>query len=282
MKFAISLPNFGWFGNIDTLVEVAVDAEEAGWDGFFVWDHMVVFPPEEALLFADPWIALTAIAAETKKIRLGPMITPVPRRRPWKLAREAVTLDHYSKGRLILGVGLGAPPNTEFEMFGEETDNRIRAEKLEEGLDIMMGLWSGESFSHEGKHFKVDETVFIPKPLQSPTIPIWVGGGWPNKRPFKRAAKYDGVIPVHSEWPQVLNSNEFEQIVEIVKSERGNLDNYDVVASGQTSGTDRDKDTAILRPWADAGMTWWIEDINGMRAGIDDLRKRIRDGPPLL
>ncbi len=282
MKFAISLPNFGWFGNIDTLVEVAVDAEEAGWDGFFVWDHMVVFPPEEALLFADPWIALTAIAAETKKIRLGPMITPVPRRRPWKLAREAVTLDHYSKGRLILGVGLGAPPNTEFEMFGEETDNRIRAEKLEEGLDIMMGLWSGESFSHEGKHFKVDETVFIPKPLQSPTIPIWVGGGWPNKRPFKRAAKYDGVIPVHSEWPQVLNSNEFKQIVEIVKSERGSLDNYDVVASGQTSGTDRDKDKAILRPWADAGMTWWIEDINGMRAGIDDLRKRIRDGPPSL
>ncbi|MGY5874994.1 MAG: LLM class flavin-dependent oxidoreductase [Candidatus Thorarchaeota archaeon] len=282
MKFGISVPNFGWFGDINTLVEVAVDAEEAGWDGFFLWDHMVVFPPEEALIFVDPWVAMTAIASQTKTIRLGPMITPVPRRRPWKLAREAVTLDHYSKGRLILGVGLGAPPNTEFEIFGDETSDRIRAEKLEEGLDILLGLWSGEAFSYDGKHYKIGETLFIPKPFQSPSIPIWVGGGWPYKRPFKRAAKYDGVIPVHSQWPQVLSSNEFEQIAEIVKSERGTLDNYEVVASGQTSGTDRAKDTETLQPWAEAGMTWWIEDINGMRADLDDLKKRIRDGPPLI
>ena len=148
MKYGINIPNFGWFGDIDTLVEIAVEVEENGWDGFFLWDHLLVFKQEDMVLpFVDPWIALAAIACSTKKLRLGPLITPIPRRRPWKVAREAVSVDHLSKGRMILGVGLGAPPETEFDYFGEESDVKIRAEMLDEGLDIITGLWSGEPFS---------------------------------------------------------------------------------------------------------------------------------------
>ncbi len=178
MKFGISTINFGWFADTDLLIEVAVEAEDAGWDGFFLWDHLLVFHPKPVVPFVDPWIALTAIAVNTKRMRIGTMVTPLPRRRPWKLARETVTLDHISKGRLTLGVGIGAPPEVEYGLFGEETSARIRAEKLDESLDILTGLWSGESFSHHGKHYNLSEMTFLPKPRQEPRIPIWVGGGY--------------------------------------------------------------------------------------------------------
>ncbi|MFW9976289.1 MAG: LLM class flavin-dependent oxidoreductase, partial [Candidatus Thorarchaeota archaeon] len=123
MRYGINIPNFGWFGDIATLVDIAVEAEESGWDGFFLWDHMLVFKQDDMVLnFADPWITLAAIACQTRKIRLGPLVTPLPRRRPWKVAREAVTLDHLSNGRVILGVGIGAPPDVEFGYFGEVSD----------------------------------------------------------------------------------------------------------------------------------------------------------------
>ncbi len=281
MKYGINLPNFGWFGDIDTLVEIAIEAEESGWDGFFLWDHMLVFKQEEMVLpFADPWIALTAIACNTKKIRLGPLITPIPRRRPWKVAREAVSLDHVSKGRLVLGLAIGAPPDVEFDYFGEESDSRIRAEMLEEGLDIITGLWSGEPYSHQGTHYQLKEMTFFPKPKQEPRIPIWIGGGVPHKTPFKRAARYDGVAPVHSKWPEPVTPQLLEEVLEIIKTERGNLKDYDVVICGATTGTDSNKDRETVESWVHAGATWFQEDINGMRAEIDVLRERIRAGPP--
>ncbi|MFW9794038.1 MAG: LLM class flavin-dependent oxidoreductase [Candidatus Thorarchaeota archaeon] len=281
MKYGIDLPNFGWFGDIDTLVEIAMEAEESGWDGFFLWDHMLVFKQDDMVLpFADPWIALTAIACNTKKIRLGPLITPIPRRRPWKVAREAVSLDHLSKGRLILGLAIGAPPDVEFDYFGEESDTRIRAEMLEEGLDIVTGLWSGEPFSHKGTHYNLEEMTFLPKPKQEPRIPIWIGGGVPHKMPFRRAARYDGVVPVHSKWPEPVTPQLLEECLEIVKSERGDLKNYDVIICDETTGSDSSKDAEIIDSWTQAGVTWFLEDINGMRAGIDELRERIRIGPP--
>jgi alkanesulfonate monooxygenase SsuD/methylene tetrahydromethanopterin reductase-like flavin-dependent oxidoreductase (luciferase family) len=258
MKYGINIPNFGWFGDIDTLVEVAVEAEEAGWDGFFLWDHMLVFKQEDMVLqFADPWIALAAIACNTKQIQFGPLITPLPRRRPWKVAREAVTVDNLSKGRLILGVGIGAPPDVEFEYFGEEADERVRAEMLDEGLDIITGLWSGEKFSHKGKHYQLEEMTFLPKPKQEGGIPIWVGGGFPHKAPFRRAARYDGVSPVHSNWPDLLMPDHLKQVLGIVRAERGTLNDYDVVVCGETTGTDSTSDNEMIESWADAGATWW-------------------------
>ena len=281
MKYGISLHNFGWFGDIDVMVECAIEAEDAGWDGFFLWDHLLVFKQEDMVLpFVDPWIALTAIACNTKRIQLGPLITPLPRRRPWKVAREALTLDHLSKGRLILGVGIGAPPDVEFDYFGEESDIKLRAEKLDESLDIIIGLWSGKPFSFSGVHYQLEEMTFLPKPIQNPRIPIWVGGGVPSKAPFRRAARYDGVAPVHSKWPQPVSPNDLDGVLEIVRSERGNLDNYDIVICGETTGTDSQKDRESLTPWIDMGVTWWLEDINGMRAEIDELRQRIQAGPP--
>ncbi|MGD9381955.1 MAG: LLM class flavin-dependent oxidoreductase [Candidatus Thorarchaeota archaeon] len=283
MKYGINIPNFGWFGDVNTLVEIAVEAEDAGWDGFFLWDHMLVFKQEDMVLpFADPWITLAAIACNTKRIQFGPLIVPLPRRRPWKVAREAITVDHLSKGRLILGVGIGAPPDVEFEYFGEESSERIRAEMLDEGLEIITGLWSGEKFSYKGRHYQLQEMTFQPMPKRETGIPIWVGGGFPHKAPFRRAARYDGVSPVHSNWPDLLMPNHLKQILEIVEAERGNLNDYDIVVCGDTTGTDSTSDKVMIESWAEAGATWWQENINGMRAEIDDLRERVRRGPPSM
>ncbi|MFW9933605.1 MAG: LLM class flavin-dependent oxidoreductase [Candidatus Thorarchaeota archaeon] len=277
----MSLPNFGWFGDINVLIDVATDAEDAGWDGFFLWDHMLVFK-EDHTIFSDPNIALSAIACNTKKISFGPMVTPLPRRRPWKVARECVTLDHLSKGRFILGVGIGAPPDPEFTAFGEEPSAKIRAEKLDESLDIVTGLWTGEPFSYTGHHYQVDNVTFLPRPYQKQGIPIWVGGGIPHKSPFRRAARFQGVIPIHSQWPTPIQPSDLNGVLNIVKAERGSLDDYEVVICGETTGDDENKDQEILQPWLDAGITWWLEDINGMRATVDILRERIRNGPPKI
>jgi alkanesulfonate monooxygenase SsuD/methylene tetrahydromethanopterin reductase-like flavin-dependent oxidoreductase (luciferase family) len=281
MKYGINLPNFGWFGDIDTLVEVAVEAEDAGWDGFFLWDHILVFKQEDMVLpFADPWVALAAVACNTKKLRFGPLITPLPRRRPWQVARQALTLDHLSKGRLVLGVGIGAPPDVEFDYFGEESDEKVRAEMLDEALEIITGLWTGEKFSFKGKHYQLEEMTFLPKPKQDSGIPIWVGGGYPHKAPFRRAARYNGVSPVHSKWPEPLTPDHFKEILRIVEAVRGNLKGFDVVACGDTTGTDSDSDRMIIESWAEVGTTWWQENINGMRGDIGELRDRIGKGPP--
>ena len=283
MKFGIDLPNFGWFGEIDTLVEITVEAEEAGWDGIFLWDHMLLFRQDDMVLpFVDPWVAMAAIVCNTSKIIFGPLVTPIPRRRPWKVAREALTLDHLSKGRLILGVGIGSPPNVEFDYFGEVSDAKKRAEMLDEGLEIITGLWSGEPFSFKGDHYNLEEMTFLPKPKQTPRIPIWVGGGIPSKAPFKRAARYDGVAPVHSKWPEPVTPQLLEDVLEIIRNERGNLEDYDVVVCGQTSGTDNTQDREIVESWSEVGTTWFIEDINRMRAEISELRERIRAGPPAV
>ena len=281
MKYGINIPNFGWFGDIETLVEIAADVEEAGWDGFFLWDHMLVFKQDDMVLpFVDPWVALAAIACNTSKMAIGPLVTPIPRRRPWKVAREALSIDQLSKGRLVLGVGIGAPPDVEFEYFGEVRDDRKRAEMLDEGLEIITGLWSGKPFSFKGVHYNLKEMTFLPKPKQKPRIPIWVGGGVPHKAPFKRAARYDGVAPVHSKWPEPVTPQLLNDVLDTIKEERGNLDNYDIVISGQTTGSDSTKDRETVESWSQVGTTWFLEDINGMRAEIDELRERIRAGPP--
>ena len=168
------------------LVRLGVGAERAGLDGYFLWDHLVHSDSGEGPPIVDPWQVLAVVAARTSRIKLGTMITPVARRRPWKLAKEVTTLDLLSGGRVILGVGLGDPAHAEFGLFGEPADRRVRAELLDEGLDVLAGLWTGQPFSHEGKHFTVGPVRFSPSPVQRPRVPIWVGGI------FRQAASWPG------------------------------------------------------------------------------------------
>lgn len=199
MRYGIEFPAAGECGDPRTLAELARLAEEAGWDGVFLEDYAFyrndVYRSVPGAPTHDPWVALAAMAMRTERVRLGTAITPLPRRRPWKLAREAVSLDHLSGGRLILGVGAGDVADEGFTRFGEETDPKRRAGLLDEGLDVLAGLWSGRPFAYEGEHHSVGEVTFLPRPVQQPRIPIWVGGAWPRKGPLRRAARWDGLIP---------------------------------------------------------------------------------------
>jgi alkanesulfonate monooxygenase SsuD/methylene tetrahydromethanopterin reductase-like flavin-dependent oxidoreductase (luciferase family) len=186
MQFAVDIPNIGDFADPHTVAELAHEAEECGWDGFFLWDHIGADWP---VPLTDPWVLLAAVALRTSRVRLGPMVTPLPRRRPWKLAREAVTLDHLLRGRLILGVGIGG--GGEYSCFGELDDARAHGAMLDEGLTVLQGLWSGEPFSFSGAHYQIHGAHFLPRPAQA-QIPVWVAGIWPNKPPFRRAARWDG------------------------------------------------------------------------------------------
>src|SRR5919199_592733 len=194
MRYSVNVPNFGEFAAPEVFAEVARRAEEAGWDALLVWDHVV----ERKRLrreIADPWILLTAAALATDRIRLGTAITPVARRRPAKLAREVTTLDRLTGGRMVLGAGLGAPVADEYGSFGDTTDTKVLAERLDEGLHALDLLWSGEPVTFRGNQVTVDDVVFLPTPAQRPRVPVWVGGVWPARAPMRRAARWDGAIP---------------------------------------------------------------------------------------
>jgi alkanesulfonate monooxygenase SsuD/methylene tetrahydromethanopterin reductase-like flavin-dependent oxidoreductase (luciferase family) len=276
MKYAFDLPQFGPYANPRLLAELAHDAESAGWDGFFLWDHIQVGWPDAV---ADPWIALAAIACSTSRILLGPIVTPMFRRRPWKLARETVTLDQLSGGRLVLGLGLGSDVFTEVSTF-DGPDLKVRAEMLDEGLAILLGLWSGEKFSFAGKHYTVHETQFLPTPVQKPRIPIWVAGTWPHRRPFRRAARYDGVAPMSQDIEKPLTPAVIRDLIAFVKSVRTATTPFDVIQSGDSPGGDKQQARAIVAPYEAAGATWWFESPLPWKTPLDKVRERIRQGPP--
>ena len=277
VRYGIYIPNYGPAVEPRSLMKLAKACEEAGWDGFYMWDHVYNGLGEEFPFF-DPWISLALVAIKTNKIRIGTTVTPVARRRPRKLARETVTLDHLSGGRLTLGVGLGFPPSDEFENFGEDPSLRVRAEKLDEGLDILQGLWSGEPFSYEGRHYRVDEAQFFPRPIQSPRIPIWVAGTWPNRAPFIRAARFDGVFPLRKGFEGPLKPQDYVDILSFVEGHRGNLDNFDVAFSGYSTGEWSLRD--VLPEYFEAGVNWWLECLDPWRGEPDELEKIVRMGPP--
>lgn len=291
MKYGVYLPNFGPFSNARTLATFAKQAEDAGWDGFFIWDH-VARPVKLPII--DPWIGLSAVAIATRKIRLGPMVTPIARRRPWKLARETVSLDHLSNGRLIFGAGLGSSGGSavEWSHFGEEGNLRVRARMLDEGLDILNGLWSGEPFDYHGEHFKIGESQFLPTPMQFPHIPIWIGGTLPKKAPLKRAARWDGIFPIvpNQEQPLHVLITQLMEAVAFIETQRQDIDSpFDVVYRGKpTSGDDIAKSAEMVAPFAAAGATWWLEDISPRRFNkdwtenweVERLLERVQQGPP--
>lgn len=277
MKYGLYVPNFGNAISAQSLADLAQNAEQAGWDGFFIWDH-ILHSKSQALPLVDPWISLAAMAVQTKRIRIGTTITPIARRRPWKLARETVTLDHLSHGRLILGVGLGEPPQADFAQFGEEPGAKIRAEKLDEGLEILAGLWSGKPFQYQGKHYQVEKTVFLPKPVQQPRIPIWVGGFLPHQRPFLRAARWDGAFPLKS--GGALQPKEIRELRTFIANHRDTTDPFDIVIMGYTHPKDPARTTKTIEKFSQAGATWWLESLFGMKNSYADMLARIQKGIP--
>lgn len=278
IKYGIVTPNIGkFYGSIDNLVNISQKMETAGWHGHFIWDW-ILGSKDPIHQIADPWIALTAMASRTKKIKLGTTITPIPRRRPWKLARETVSLDRFSKGRLILGVGLGFPPEEEFAAFGEESDIKIRAKKMDEGLDVLLGLWSGKKFSYNGEYYKIDNVTFLPKALQTPRIPIWGAGTWPYKKPFIRSAKLDGVVPLDND-DFIPTPKTLLEIISFIKEHRPNMRNFDIVASVSTIGIDSQKREELLSEYIDVGATWLVESIDESTDKTDCF-DFIEQGPP--
>lgn len=280
MQFAINTPNFGSFSDARLMAELAHEAEDAGWDGFFIWDH-IGGDPGQPLPMADPWVTLTAVAMATSRIKLAPIVTPLPRRRPWKVARESVTLDHLSQGRLILGVGIGGDSYfKEYSSYGEAPEDALHGAMMDEGLDVLARLWSGETVSYSGQHYQLHDALFLPTPLQQPRIPIWIAGVWPAKKPFRRAARWDGVCPLkHGD--QLMQPDDIRQMLAYIRQFRTNDEPFDVLATGNSSGTDRQQDLDMIRPYSSAGATWWQESFAGSDAAeLEAVRTRIRQGPP--
>ncbi|HET7272311.1 MAG TPA: LLM class flavin-dependent oxidoreductase [Rubrobacter sp.] len=264
-------------GDPRAVAEFAREVEDAGWDGAFYWDGICVGEIDTY----DPWVVMAAMAMRTERVRIGAVLTPPVRRRPWKLARETVALDHLSGGRLVLPVGLGALDDGGFAKVGEPTDRRVRARLLDESLEILTGLWSGEPFSYEGEHYRIEEMTFLPPPVQRPRIPIWVVGAWPSKKSMGRALRYDGVLAATVGGSAESSGVTPETIREIKQYVDKNRDGaFDIVCEGQTPGEDPGRAASIVRPFAEAGATWWIESMWMPPNEPEDLRGRIRRGPP--
>jgi hypothetical protein len=272
MNYGFILPK----GDARTAAEFAQAAEEAGWDGFFMWDPVWGI---------DPWVALAAAAMTTRRIKLGTMLTPVSRCRPWQLAGQTATLDNLSGGRVILSVGLGAL-DTGFAEFGEETDRITRSELLDEGLEIITGLWKGQPFNFDGKHYHIKPFQFSqlpPPPVQQPRIPIWVVGAWPRMKSMQRVLRYDGLLPAKMPAKKrkflEVAPGDVQHMKAYIDANRVNAAPFDIVVEGKTSGLDPHKDAVAILPWIEAGATWWLE---GMwdDTQADHVLGRIRCGPP--
>lgn len=281
MRFGINVSNIGDYSDPRFLAELAHEAEDAGWDGFFLWDTIRFGPPDAPA--CDPWVALAAIAMRTERMRIGTLVTPLARRRPWKLARETVSIDHLSGGRLILGVGVGDEADGGFAQVGEVLDARQRAVLLDEGLAVLTGLWSGEPFAFDGTAYHVQSMTFLPKPIQSPRIPIWVGGYWPLKAPMRRAARWDGVYPGKKNADGTMSKMtpaDLRDLKLFLLAQRADDAAFDIVQAGATPGTEAAQATAIIAPFAEAGVTWWLENLSFRRGSSDAMRARVRQGPP--
>ncbi|MRG60620.1 LLM class flavin-dependent oxidoreductase [Agromyces sp. CFH 90414] len=272
-------------------VDLAVVAESNGWDAFFVW---------EGIWATDPWATLAAAAMRTERIRLGTMLTPVPRRRPWELAGQTMTVDRLSGGRVILSAGLGVPESVEerFWIFESDPGRRVRAERLDESLELLGHLWKGEPFAYEGRHYRARRTEeMLPLPtVQQPRITTWVVGMWPRPRSMRRVVTADGWLPNYAPPGAELSSPEVQaaaytpeiaaEAIAWIRREReaaGLGDRpYAITHEGATSATDAAAAAATVLPWADAGVNWWLESDWTIPADRIEAaaRARLEAGPP--
>jgi alkanesulfonate monooxygenase SsuD/methylene tetrahydromethanopterin reductase-like flavin-dependent oxidoreductase (luciferase family) len=283
VRCAVGLPNVGEYGDPLLLVELACAAEAAGWEGAFVWDHVAYREPGWPV--ADPYVTVAAVAARTERIRVGVLVSAVARRRPSKLARELASLDVLSGGRLVVGAGLGSQGEQEFAAFGEDPDPKVRARKLDEGLAVLDGLWRGEPFSYDGEYATVRKALpFLPRPVQRPRPPVWVAGRWPAPRPFRRAARWDGVFPTFAEVPRdaMPPPERLAEVVAFTRAARADAGiaaeaPFDVVLEGVSDGPD----AALAARYEQAGLTWWVEKLGWFRGSLEEMRARIALGPPV-
>jgi len=272
LRFAVGLPNVGEFGDPRVLVELGTLAEAHGWDAVYVWDHLLYHDPQWSV--ANPVVAVSGLAAVTSRIRLGVLMTALPRRRPQIVAQETASLDVLSGGRAVFGAALGSL-DEEYAAFGEDPSLRARAATLDASLDLLDRLWTGQPVT-----LASGATVtLLPAPVQRPRPPIWIAGRWPNRAGFRRAARWDGIVATFTEYgrekpvpPEVL-----AEVVAFVAAERGTLDGFDVVVEGWT---EPDTAAATVVPYAEAGLTWWIEAMGWWRGGVEEARNRITAGPP--
>ena len=260
------LPPFDALADPVLLADLAGDAEEAGWDGVFLWDHLLYAEPVTEI--ADPWTCCAAIALRTSRLQFGPMVTPLTRRRPQVLARQAATLDRLSGGRLVLGFGLGDDGGVgELSRFGEELDARVRAARLDEGLGLLRRLLAGEPVDHDGEHFAARDVRFLPAATRPCGIPFWIGGRWPNAAPLRRAARHDGAFVISLPGP-----DELAGVRQTLAGARGgDLAGFDVVVE-----LPADADAA---PWEAAGATWVLTRLGPYRLDVADVRRVVRRGP---
>ncbi len=256
MLHALTLPPYGALADPDALVKVAVAAERAGWDAVFLWDHVLrrEGDPQET---ADCWVAMAAIAVATERIRIGPMVTPITRRRPIKLSRECTTLDHLSGGRLTLGLGLGVDTTRELSAFGEVVDARTRGARLDEGAELLCAFWSGDEVDFRGEHFIADRVTVLPQPVQRPRIPLWFAARGGARKPVMRAARYDGLFPIE------VSEEDLVAMLDIVRSERGTLDGFDVIV--------KPTDDVSYGRLVELGVTWAITGPAPGDTGVLDL-----------
>lgn len=267
MRYGLCVANVGTYSDPHATVRVAKAAEASGWDGLFVWDHLgfVWGPPA-----GDPWVVLAAVACATDRLRLGTTVTPVARRRPHVLAQTVATLDVLSGGRVVFGAGLGGS-RSEFERFGEPGDPKTRAEMLDEGLELLRVLWTGEEVQHRGRHYTIDGVTLAPRPVQD-RLPIWIGG---NRTPsLRRAARFNGWVADSSDpTGMTLSPDDVAQRLGTIHAERRTADPFDVAVLGEAGRGDP-------AAYARAGATWWLENVNDRRGPVDELLEVIRAGPP--
>ena len=267
-------------GSVDEVLDLTREAEAAGWDGVFTWDAISIGETDTY----DPWTLLGAMATVTSRVTLGAMIFPLARRRPWKVAREAMTVDHLSKGRLVIPVALGVTDDGGFSRVSTDSpDRKTRAQKLDETLEILDLAWSGEKVSFEGEHYQMRDMVFRPTPVQRPRIPIWVVASWPHERSLRRAVQWDGMLPSVSAAPfDPIPPETLAEIRDWIHAHRNAEGPFDIVLEGKTDGADHEATRARLRPLTEAGATWWIESRWDEQETVESLRERIRQGPPRL
>jgi alkanesulfonate monooxygenase SsuD/methylene tetrahydromethanopterin reductase-like flavin-dependent oxidoreductase (luciferase family) len=269
------------FGDPWLLLDLAVAAEDSGWDGFFIWDHLLWREPHGHV--ADPTVVISAAAARTERIRIGVMVSALARRRPAKVARETVTLDHLTGGRLVFGAGLGSLP-AEFSAFGESADPRQRAARLDESLWLLDMLWRGQRVMFHGDYLAADGVTMLPRPVQEPRIPVWCAGRWPHQAPFRRAAQWDGVMPTHTGYGlgETMPPADLRAVVQYTLAHRAAAGPFDVALEGSTDGAAADRGGGHVSRYVPAGLTWWVEALGWWRGSPADALTRVRQGPPLV
>lgn len=281
LRFGLFVPPFADLAEPRRVVDLARSAEHESWDGFFLWDHMLAEP---GMPIADAWTVMSAIAQATETLRIGMLITPLARRRPWVLARQAATLDRLSAGRLVVGAGLGDDGWKEFSSFrGEPTAPSQRARLVDESLDLLRRFWSGKEVHFEGTDLSVDSGPFLPRPLQDP-LPVWVACRWPNRRPLARAAGQQGCFPLFDQggWqvPVFPDASDLARARSVLTG-LGAPPDFDIVCRGVSSRLERNEREHGFAALEAAGMTWWLESFGPGEPPVEIVEKAVRKGPPL-